>query len=630
MLYKLECNDIDVIDILTNEIKIKFNILTFCFSLGGLVSFSAGPLLPSNLAFKPFNKMWRSPLHQNRFLNRIKSERINEREEDFVTENNVENSLDGLKNDVESLSLTSFRKRSTELLRLERLNIDRFRRHRLSLPNNNVMLRSVTDEEIEHLQKFNKSEKANTFSNGNTRILSDPLSNEISNVKAQEITNNHLDNEILGRYNQALSSKRSMGISLRFPWSKSVASNSLPSSPMKTLQSQHTFDGDIKQMKNHHDSQEIHSKGRQNSTHNDVTTMSQVGSLDSSVLSIVEENVPHFDIGAFVQPPNELLLMNHTSNDSMDSSNSDSLPSNLSELDNSLEFEDNEDLESTIRKLRHLLSQTKSDENSSGDSTVHPIDLIETPSISIIESSEIMVPNKDTVGENFPLFGTMNSYVDEPDAALDGRLFYNIRITDVDITELPKKTKATKNGPKLCSAQSDNCLADASSLVFSISYDGMYIEEVLPQINNDSTAECASSPINKRPQINSFKYTLEKEQVKRKYQEFVILQKHIENKISVNSDIWSLKENSTKDKIMEKFHTKFGNQKSSFNINEMVDIQERKDYLEKWLVDICGNSALCHTPELKEFLSYPVDDTFAVARKSFRNTKNDKVLSFPL
>ena len=74
----------------------------------------------------------------------------------------------------------------------------------------------------------------------------------------------------------------------------------------------------------------------------------------------------------------------------------------------------------------------------------------------------------------------------------------------------------------------------------------MYIEEVIPQTNNDINAEFASNPMHKRPQINSFKYTLEKEQVKRKYQEFVLLQKHIENKISVNSDIWSLKENSTK------------------------------------------------------------------------------------
>ena len=76
---------------------------------------------------------------------------------------------------------------------------------------------------------------------------------------------------------------------------------------------------------------------------------------------------------------------------------------------------------------------------------------------------------------------------------------------------------------------------------------------------------------------------------------------------------------------MEKFHTKFGNQKSNLDLNEMVDIQERKEYLEKWLIDICGNSSLCHAPELKEFLSYPVDDRFVVARKSSRCAKNDKV-----
>jgi hypothetical protein len=39
--------------------------MTFFHYSGGLFSATAGPLLPSNIAFKPFNKMWRSPSQDN-------------------------------------------------------------------------------------------------------------------------------------------------------------------------------------------------------------------------------------------------------------------------------------------------------------------------------------------------------------------------------------------------------------------------------------------------------------------------------------------------------------------------------------------------------------------------------------
>ena len=92
-----------------------------------------------------------------------------------------------------------------------------------------------------------------------------------------------------------------------------------------------------------------------------------------------------------------------------------------------------------------------------------------------------------------------------------------------------------------------------------------------------------------------------------KYQEFISLQKRIENKISVNSDIWSVKDGSFKEKNswLNSINDKFGNQNTNFHLDEVVDIEERREYLEKWLTDICGNSTLCHAPELKHFLSLP-------------------------
>ena len=590
------------------------------YSLGGLVSFSAGPLLPSNLAFKQFNKMWGSPLHQNRIKSSMKNNGIQGKHEDYVTKNNLENGSDELKNDADTLSFINLRKHSAQFLR------DKFRKHRFSLPNSNSMDFSVAEENIGISEKAVNNEKIYVFTNNNNIALSNQLSDEISDLSPHNIKENHFNNETSqGRFSRTRGIRNSFGSSLKFPWSKGLVSNSLPSSPMKTQQNQQLLDCVIRQMKDHSDPHENHLNVSINNGKNNVLTVSQMGSQGTSVTSIKEETMACLDIGATIQPQNGHAFKEDGLNEDMEKSPSESIPSNLSDVDNSLEFEDNEDLESTIRKLRQLLSQTKSDDNSSGDSNVHPVDDIDPPSINIIEASQNPLPHHNTNDEILSLISKQDNFIDEPDAALDGRLFYNICVTDVDITETPKKTRQTKDSPRLSLSQDDNRLVDASSLVFSISYDGMYIEEVLPQIDNDNNAEFARSPLNKHPQTNSFKYTLEKEQVKRKYQEFVILQKHIENKISVNSDIWSLKENSTKDKILEKFHNKFGNQKHSFNLNEMVDVQERKEYLEKWLIEICGNSALCHTPELKEFLSYPVDDSFVVARKSFRNARNDKV-----
>ena len=544
----------------------------------------------------------------------------NGKHEDYVTKNNVENGLDELKNDADTLSFINLRKHSAQFLR------DKFRKHRFSLPNSNSMDFSVAEENIGISGKAVDNEKIYVFTNNNNIALSNQLSDEISDLNPPNLKQNYLNNETTqGRFSRTRGIKNSFGSSLKFPWSKGLVSSSLPSSPMKTQQNQQLLDCVIRQMKDYSDPHENHLNLPLNNEKNNVLTISQMESLGTSVTSIKEETTPYFDIGESNQSQKAQTSKEHDLNEDMEISHLESMPSNVSDVENSLVFEDNEDLESTIRKLRQLLSQTKSDDNSSGDSNVHPIDEMDPPSINVIEASQNPLPYHNTNGEILSLISKQDNYVDEPDAALDGRLFYNICVTDVDITETPKKTRQTKDSPRLSLSQDDNRLVDASSLVFSISYDGMYIEEVLPQIDNDDNAEFARSPLNKHPQTNSFKYTLEKEQVKRKYQEFVILQKHIENKISVNSDIWSLKENSTKDKILEKFHNKFGNQKSSFNLNEMVDVQERKEYLEKWLIEICGNSALCHTPELKEFLSYPVDDSFVVARKSFRNARNDKV-----
>ena len=532
--------------------------------------------------------MWKAPLHQNRILNRMKGDDSIAKKANLAEGTSKEYSVDGIVTDQDGIINTS----------IESLNLDVFRRHRPSLPNNIKILKN--------------------FENYSKHV-------------------NNLLVEIPDRVELSQQSVTTTRLPFKFPWSKAITSRSMPASPVKSFMNQPSLNNDITQINSRPDYPESNSTRilMNNRYINDISKQ-KVLSIDLPISSIDEGTGLIFEIGERVQhhKNNNAVTSSNTSNNSDDELHPSCFNStNDSEVDmdsssSSLEFEDNNDLESTISKLRHLLSQTKSDENSSADSGVHPTDLFERDGLkSPINLKNVMPDTKNN--EDHPyLIDSKNIEIDTADATLDGRLFYNIHITDVDVVDLPRKSKPAKNSPRIPQTQEYHSLVDASSLIFSISYEGIYIEEMSPNINHQKDAESAKSQVNPRPRNNSFRYTLEHESVKRKYQEFVLLQKHIENKISVNSNIWSLRENSPKEKSswLNNIHNKFGNQKSNFTLNEMVDIQERREYLEKWLIDICGNSTLCHTPELKEFLSYPIDNVFVVARKSSRNVKSDKVI----
>ena len=350
----------------------------------------------------------------------------------------------------------------------------------------------------------------------------------------------------------------------------------------------------------------------------------------------------------------------HNSDSSLSATDSDD------DISPSLDYEDNEDLESTIRKLRQLLEQQKTDDNSSCESAIHPM-----------ENTEKHISNDICVSKNPGLKLTCEkmssdeerNIADVENAPTDGRLFFNVWINDVETLPSPKQTTKvfSSNTTTNKTSHQDSHLTPASSLLFSISYDAIYIEECLTanvmlkecqcgddNIQYDATADCGSSNVHDneskqattqksggihmrtKQQSNNFEYIVERQFIKRKFHEFVQLQKGIENKISLNSDIWSLRDNTLKEKNsswLNNIHSRFSTNNSKevgFHVNEMVDVDEQKQYLEKWLIDICGNSTLCHAPELKEFLGYPSDTYYGVARKSSKNTKIDKVLILKL
>ena len=552
--------------------------------------------------------MWKSPLQQNRILGRMSDTDHSDSSQNLANNDLTTNSTH---NNMESTAVhpnIKIRKRSPSFLNMGSWKIDRFRRHRTSLPNDN---HQPNDFEITHSNPPLSIGVNPTFQGHGT-------SNMFPNINGFS-TYTEIDDQVM----------RSNRVPFKFPWLKSLTSKSLPSSPIKTYRSISCSNELIAHIDNATNSQtncQISNNNQDDSVLDDTYPCAITGCSYSDVM----EPYP-----ATNHSKTELKMLRDsptsTSNDSSQHlSVSDYASTNDSDIDSgsSLEFEDNDDLESTIRKLRQLLSQTKSDENSSSDSGVHPLDVFDEPKDENPNTKKILdVINSEK--EEPPSFVTIaDCLIDTTDAPLDGRLFYNIRITDVDITSLPRKSKSSKPVPSLDSDNGDPSLAYSASLVFSISYDGIYIEESSPLIANDHTStEIANSKIDTHHGRTSFSYTLVKEHVKRKYQEFISLQKRIENKISVNSDIWSVKDGSFKEKNswLNSINDKFGNQNTNFHLDEVVDIEERREYLEKWLTDICGNSTLCHAPELKHFLSYPQDNTYGVARKSSRNSQVNKV-----
>ena len=68
----------------------------------------------------------------------------------------------------------------------------------------------------------------------------------------------------------------------------------------------------------------------------------------------------------------------HNSDSSLSATDSDA------DISPSLDYEDNEDLESTIRKLRQLLEQQKMDDNSSCESAIHPMENNEKQTLNIL------------------------------------------------------------------------------------------------------------------------------------------------------------------------------------------------------------------------------------------------------
>ena len=105
------------------------------YFIGGLFSSTAGPLLPTNIAFKPFNKMWKSPLQRSRILGRMSDTDHSDGSQNLSNNDLTTNSS---YNNMESTTVhpnINIRKRSPSLLKMGSWKIDRFRRHRTSLPN---------------------------------------------------------------------------------------------------------------------------------------------------------------------------------------------------------------------------------------------------------------------------------------------------------------------------------------------------------------------------------------------------------------------------------------------------------------------------------------------------------------
>lgn len=162
----------------------------------------------------------------------------------------------------------------------------------------------------------------------------------------------------------------------------------------------------------------------------------------------------------------------------------------------------------------------------------------------------------------------------------DGRLILNVRIDPIESTE------ADNNTP----------------ISYRIQYDGIYLE---PNVNTDNVTG------------SSFSYVLQPRKVIRTFKEFLNLQMRLEDNAKFKTAMKTMKGPN------KMLHQPYSMSKTN------ADLEARRAFLEKWLIELCEHSEIAIGKELKSFLAYGDDGSIAFARRGeTENKKIDKVITY--
>ncbi|TRY71759.1 hypothetical protein TCAL_09727 [Tigriopus californicus] len=224
-------------------------------------------------------------------------------------------------------------------------------------------------------------------------------------------------------------------------------------------------------------------------------------------------------------------------------------------LEDSLNYEESDNLESSISKLRALLDKRQRSDSGSND--------------SVFMSQE----GAEDVHKD-------NNILDVKDVPTDGRLIIDIKIPEI---EVPTLVEANAFG------------SEEDYPLFCIHYDGIYVEPTLPG--------------------SSFRYILQPRVVKRKFKEFLNLHACLENNTKLRPEIKGIKNPS-----------KWLN--LPFSKHSEQSLENKRLFLEKWLVTLCHQPSVAVSRELGDFLAYGNNGQMEYAKKSGSDeSKIDRLLS---
>lgn len=212
-------------------------------------------------------------------------------------------------------------------------------------------------------------------------------------------------------------------------------------------------------------------------------------------------------------------------------------------LGDSLNYEESDNLENSISKLRALLDKRQRSDSGSNDSV-----------FMSQEGDENLHRDKNIL--------------DVKDVPTDGRLIIDIKIPEIEVPTL---------------GEAPSFSGEEDYPLFCIHYDGIYVEPTLPG--------------------SSFRYILQPRVVKRKFKEFLNLHARLEDNAKLRAEIKGIKNPS-----------KWLN--LPFSKHSEQSLENKRLFLEKWLVTLCHQPSVAVSRELGDFLAYGNNGQIEYAKKS--------------
>ncbi len=281
-------------------------------------------------------------------------------------------------------------------------------------------------------------------------------------------------------------------------------------------------------------------------------------------------------------------------------------------------YEDSEDLESAIFKLRALLSEKESSEDGEAEKkeededekTVKIEDEKEEKDSEKEEEKEGEEEEPDGVGGGG---GGGVSALKASDMPMDGRLIINVRVPETEVVDYFGDHQEIPSP----SAESDE-----GAVLYCIRYEGIYLEQ-LPSSSSSSGGG------------TRFRYVLQPRLVRRTFREFLNLQASLEGSPRLRGAVRGVKGPGKWINMSYSKQTGPGLESKRYEkkllfcevmaLTALNSSQFSRAILGNWLAELCQIPQIAVSQEFKEFLAYGDDGTAAFNRGSNGEQTRNKI-----